>query len=90
MTHALRQLADTGRTSVTLWVLEDNKRARRFYESSGFRPDSARKLLDFGEQVAEIRYLFTQPFSAGRSARVGNPPARPLSPRAAPATRLSR
>jgi ribosomal protein S18 acetylase RimI-like enzyme len=74
MNHALRQLAGTGRTSVTLWVLEDNERARRFYESFGLRPDGARKLLDFGEQVAEIRYLLTQP----------------LSPRATPATRLSR
>ena len=56
MTHAIGQLADEGRTSVTLWVLEDNERARRFYESCGLRPDGARKLLDFGQLVPEIRY----------------------------------
>lgn len=71
--HAVRQLADQGRTSVALWVLEDNQRARRFYESCGMRPDGARKLLDFGRPVAEVRYLL--------SHRAG--PAVP------PATRLS-
>jgi ribosomal protein S18 acetylase RimI-like enzyme len=41
---------------ITLWVLEDNARARRFYERAGFAPeDDARHLLgDFG--VTEIRY----------------------------------
>jgi ribosomal protein S18 acetylase RimI-like enzyme len=57
MDYALRQLADDGRTSITLWVLEDNYRARRFYESCGMKPDGERKLLDFGQPVPEIRYL---------------------------------
>jgi ribosomal protein S18 acetylase RimI-like enzyme len=90
MDHALGQLAGEGRTSVTLWVLEDNRRARRFYESCGMRPDGARKLLDFGEPVAEIRYLLTLPASASQSARAGEAATRPLSPRAAQAKRQSR
>lgn len=57
--HALEQLASDGRTDVTLWVLEGNKRARRLYESCGMRPDGTRKLLDFWEPVAEVRYALS-------------------------------
>jgi GNAT superfamily N-acetyltransferase len=43
---------------VVLWVLENNARARRFYELAGFRPDGAGKLADLlgGVQLPEIRY----------------------------------
>lgn len=54
--HALDGLAKDGRDDVTLWVLEANDRARRFYEKFGFAPDGGRKLLDFGEPVPELRY----------------------------------
>ena len=41
----------------TLWVLEDNPRARRFYEGAGWRPDGARKAeTRFGVRAAEVRY----------------------------------
>jgi GNAT superfamily N-acetyltransferase len=41
----------------TLWVLEDNPRARRFYELGGWVPDGTRKAEDFlGVRVAEVRY----------------------------------
>jgi len=41
----------------TLWVLEDNPRARRFYESAGWRPDGARKVEPRWDVSApEIRY----------------------------------
>jgi GNAT superfamily N-acetyltransferase len=41
----------------TLWVLEDNPRARRFYELSGWSPDGARKAFDrWGVAAPEIRY----------------------------------
>jgi ribosomal protein S18 acetylase RimI-like enzyme len=43
---------------IVLWVLENNDRARRFYEIAGFRTDGARKLADMpgGVQLPEIRY----------------------------------
>ena len=42
--------------SCSLWVLEDNERARRFYEHNGFRPDGARELYaDLG--AWEIRMV---------------------------------
>jgi ribosomal protein S18 acetylase RimI-like enzyme len=55
MDQVLTRLSAAGYRYMTLWVLEDNARARRFYERAGFAPDDARHLLgDFG--VTEIRY----------------------------------
>jgi hypothetical protein len=43
---------------VTLWVLEANDRARRFYEIAGFLPDGSRKPADLpgGVRLPELRY----------------------------------
>jgi L-amino acid N-acyltransferase YncA len=40
---AVGDLRTRGATVVTLWVLRDNRRARRFYEAAGFRADGAEK-----------------------------------------------
>jgi ribosomal protein S18 acetylase RimI-like enzyme len=41
----------------TLWVLEDNPRARAFYERAGWAPDGARKAEDrWGVRAPEVRY----------------------------------
>jgi ribosomal protein S18 acetylase RimI-like enzyme len=52
------RLRERGFTSFTLWVLEDNVRAMRFYSAAGMRPNPAtRKLLSFaGKQLPEVRY----------------------------------
>jgi GNAT superfamily N-acetyltransferase len=43
--------------SALLWVLEDNPRARRFYERGGWAPDGARKAeVRFGVRAPEVRY----------------------------------
>jgi RimJ/RimL family protein N-acetyltransferase len=57
MAATLRQLADLGYTEVTLWVLDTNLRAQRFYDAAGFSPDGAAKVdesLDF--PLHELRY----------------------------------
>jgi ribosomal protein S18 acetylase RimI-like enzyme len=59
MTHAVRALTAAGLDDITLWVLEDNQRARRFYAAAGFRPDGTRQLLDLGGPVHEVRYRRT-------------------------------
>jgi GNAT superfamily N-acetyltransferase len=42
---------------VTLWVLEDNPRARRFYERAGWALDGARKAESrWGVRAPEVRY----------------------------------
>ncbi|MCY4122274.1 MAG: GNAT family N-acetyltransferase [Acidobacteria bacterium] len=43
--HALAEARARGFAEVMLWVLETNARARRFYESLGFRPDGASKVF---------------------------------------------
>ena len=41
----------------TLWVLEDNPRARRFYESAGWHPDGGRQTVErLGVSPPEVRY----------------------------------
>jgi ribosomal protein S18 acetylase RimI-like enzyme len=40
-----------------LWVLDDNPRARRFYEREGWRPDGGTQTEEFlGVPVTEVRY----------------------------------
>jgi ribosomal protein S18 acetylase RimI-like enzyme len=40
-----------------LWVLEDNPRARGFYERAGWAPDGVRKAEErFGVRAPEVRY----------------------------------
>jgi ribosomal protein S18 acetylase RimI-like enzyme len=41
----------------TLWVLENNPRARRFYEEAGWREDGGRKAEErWGVRAPEVRY----------------------------------
>jgi ribosomal protein S18 acetylase RimI-like enzyme len=57
MRAAVEQLRSDGCAEAVLWVLEDNPRARRFYEREGWEPDGGRKEADFlGVRVAELRY----------------------------------
>lgn len=45
------------RTPLSLWVLADNERARRFYRRHGFVPDGAEKKRSLGEaDLVEVRY----------------------------------
>ncbi len=44
-------------TTVTLWVLEANERARHFYRRHGFTPDEIERLEQIGdESYLEVRY----------------------------------
>ena len=52
---AVRRLRDSGYMYAYLWVLEPNRRARRFYERSGWRCDDGRKLHE-RSGVMEVRY----------------------------------
>jgi ribosomal protein S18 acetylase RimI-like enzyme len=51
------ELRRLGHHDAVLWVLDDNPRARRFYELAGWSLDgAAREIHIFGFDVAEIRY----------------------------------
>jgi GNAT superfamily N-acetyltransferase len=57
MTAALKHLARAGDPEAALWVLEENPRARGFYERHGWFADGARKRFGVGGgHYPEIRY----------------------------------
>jgi len=56
MDRVLARSAAAGYSSITLWVLRDNQRARRFYERAGFAPDGATNVLTRLGDVLEVRY----------------------------------
>lgn len=53
----VERAAVDGFSSLVLWVLKENDRARRFYEKAGFTPDGAEEPFDVGgASVPEVRY----------------------------------
>jgi GNAT superfamily N-acetyltransferase len=50
-----RQRAD-GRTSCNLWVLEENARARRFYERLGWRENGETRVVPFPPHPTDVGY----------------------------------
>jgi len=56
MERVLARSARAGYASIALWVLRDNRRARRFYERAGFTPDGATNVLTRLSSVIELRY----------------------------------
>jgi GNAT superfamily N-acetyltransferase len=58
--RAVADLRERGYQQMTLWVLETNTRARRFYEAAGLVPDGARKTDERpGVALHEVRYRTT-------------------------------
>ena len=50
-------MVDLGFDSAMLWVLEDNARAREFYEAAGWEPDGGRQLERIiSTDLYEVRY----------------------------------
>jgi GNAT superfamily N-acetyltransferase len=56
MERVLARTGAAGYQAVTLWVLRDNQRARRFYERAGFAPDGATNVLAGLGDIPEVRY----------------------------------
>lgn len=55
-----QDLRSRGYEEATLWVLERNNRARRFYEAGGWRTDGATKVDRYDEaEFTEMRYRTT-------------------------------
>jgi len=58
LSHALHDLKSHGFQAATMWCHEDNDRARRLYERSGWRFDGTRRSAAFGQaSIAEVRYV---------------------------------
>jgi GNAT superfamily N-acetyltransferase len=56
MRAALDAMREAGYRNAILWVVEDNPRARRFYEREGWRLDGRKEEEFLGVPVAEVRY----------------------------------
>ena len=57
MTEVLARLRNEGFLDAILWVLEQNPRARRFYEQAGWSADGGVKVEEWLEtRVREVRY----------------------------------
>lgn len=44
-----------------LWVLEDNKKARRFYENNGFKSTGNTKVICRGNSYVQMQYELNLP-----------------------------
>ena|ERR1700728_1651092 len=65
MDRAMATLRAVGFSTATLWVLDTNLRARRFYEAAGWVPDGATKVDDRATfTLREVRYRTTIPRDA--------------------------
>lgn len=59
LSGALDALHGQGFKQVYLWVLEENARARAFYEKCGFWPTEDRMTLEIGgKELTEMRYAY--------------------------------
>lgn len=56
MNWGLNELKKRSFKRATLWVLEENLRARRFYEAVGFNHDGTVKEITIGKPLKEFRY----------------------------------
>ncbi|MCL2427110.1 MAG: GNAT family N-acetyltransferase [Oscillospiraceae bacterium] len=54
---ALSELSKAGYEEIVIWVLEANKRARRFYEKHGFVQDGTTKKLEIDKKYIVVRYI---------------------------------
>ena len=54
--EAEKLLLDRGYQEIVLWVLEDNMKARYFYEAMGYHQDGASKIVNLGQPLKVVRY----------------------------------
>ena len=53
----IKELNRKGYKKVALWVVEENERARRFYEKVGFIHDGEIRIINPGRELNEYRYI---------------------------------
>ncbi|MWC27988.1 GNAT family N-acetyltransferase [Paenibacillus sp. MMS18-CY102] len=51
------RLIEQGHSFLSLWVLEENEAARRFYERVGFQADGASRTIERGRKLTQLRYI---------------------------------
>lgn len=51
-----KRIKDLGFSEITIWVLNDNLKAKKFYERNGFKLDDNSKEIEIGAKLLEVRY----------------------------------
>jgi GNAT superfamily N-acetyltransferase len=54
--HGLEIVRDLGSTQIHLWVLEENARARRFYERRGWQENGRTRVVPFPPNPLDVGY----------------------------------
>jgi GNAT superfamily N-acetyltransferase len=62
--HDAAVAAAHGCTELRLWVLEHNARARRFYESHGWRPSGDTRVVSFPPNPLDLGYVLVRDAAA--------------------------
>lgn len=57
MEWGINEILKENFTNIELWVLEENIRARKFYEKMGFKHDNTVQIIDMGKELKELRYI---------------------------------
>ena len=57
MQWAIKELKEKGYKTVALWVVEENIRARKFYEKVGFVHVGEMRTINPGREITEYRYI---------------------------------
>lgn len=57
--QVIERLVRDGIQAARLWVLRENRRARRFYERNGWRPDGRRERSEFPPHPEQVGYSLT-------------------------------
>ena len=55
----IEELENRGYKKIVLWVLEENYKARSFYENMGFIQDGTFKEIKIGKVLMEMRYVLS-------------------------------
>ena len=59
--RAVARLRELGHERARLWVLEQNQRARRFYERRGWRPDGSTRVVPYPPNPLDVGYTLELP-----------------------------
>lgn len=60
LVFAINKLHSNGFNKIYLWVLDENKRARKFYEQNGFSANGDKKTMNIGgKELIEVCYVYT-------------------------------
>lgn len=57
MNWGIYEIQAKGYKKVALWVLEENSRARKFYEKMGFIHDGTSRVINPGKELIDLKYI---------------------------------